>query len=152
MYKRQAFKYYGSLTLVVVPKENQTLDEAKNLLLEQINLVKNGEFPDWIISAIQNDYKLQSLKHFETADGLATVLYGSFINERTWEQELNEIAECENITKEEVVEFARNFFQENYVCIKKEQGVNENLIRVENPGITPIKINRDCLLYTSRCV
>lgn len=138
-----AFKYYGSLTLVIVPKENQTLDEAKNLLLEQINLVKNGDFPDWIITAIQNDYKLQSLKQFETADGLATVLYGSFINERTWEQELNEIAECENITKEDVVEFAKNFFQENYVCIKKEQGVNENLIRVENPGITPIKINRD---------
>ena len=138
-----AFKNYGSLTLVIVPKENQSLDEAKNLLLEQIDLVKKGDFPDWIITAIQNDYKLQNLKQLETADGLATVLYSSFINERTWEQELNEIAECEGITKEEVVEFAQNFFQKNYVCIKKEQGANENLIRVDNPGITPIKINRD---------
>ncbi len=138
-----AFKNYGSLMLVIVPKENQSLDEAKKLLLEQIDLLKKGDFPDWMIAAIQNDYKLQNLKQLETADGLATVLYGSFINERTWEQELDEIAECENITKEEVVEFAQNFFQENYVCIKKEQGANENLIRVENPGITPIKINRD---------
>lgn len=138
-----AFKNYGSLTLVIVPKENQTLDEAKNLLLEQIDLIKKGDFPDWMIGAIQNDYKLQNLRQLETADGLATVLYGSFINERTWEQEMNEIAECGKISKEEVVAFAKNFFQENYVCIKKEQGVNENLIRVENPGITPIKINRD---------
>jgi hypothetical protein len=29
------------------------------------------------------------------------------------------------------------------VIVYKEKGVNEKLIRVENPGITPVKINRE---------
>lgn len=137
------FKQYGMFTMVIVPKENQSLDVAKNLLLEQIDLLKKGEFPDWLIPAIINEMKLQKLKNLETADGLATTLCGVFINGRKWEEELNEVAACEKITKEEVVLFAQNFFKDNYVFIKKERGTNENLIRVENPGITPVKINRD---------
>ncbi|WP_288376770.1 insulinase family protein [uncultured Chryseobacterium sp.] len=39
--------------------------------------------------------------------------------------------------------FANDFFKENYVIVDKEKGVNERLVRVENPGITPVKINRD---------
>ena len=140
---QSGFKQYGMFTMVIVPKENQSFDKAKNLLLEQIDLVKKGEFPDWLISAIVNDLKLQKLKALETADGLASELYSAFINNRTWEQELNEISEYEKITKEDVVKFAQDFFKDNYVLIKKAKGTNKNLIRVDNPGITPVKINRE---------
>ena len=140
---QSGFKQYGMFTMVIVPKENQSLDKAKNLLLEQIDLVKKGDFPDWLISAIVNDLKLQKLKVLETADGLASELYSAFINNRTWEQELNEISEYEKITKEDVVKFAQDFFKDNYVLIKKAKGTNGNLIRVDNPGITPVKINRE---------
>lgn len=140
---QSGFKQYGMFTMVIIPKENQSLDKAKNLLLEQIDLVKKGDFPDWLISAIVNDLKLQKLKALETADGLASELYSAFINNRTWEQELNEISEYEKITKEDVVKFAQDFFKDNYILIKKAKGTNGNLIRVDNPGITPVKINRE---------
>ena len=55
----------------------------------------------------------------------------------------NEINEYEKITKADVVKFANDFFKENYVVIKKEKGVNDKLVRVENPGITPIKLNKE---------
>ncbi|MGA9211643.1 M16 family metallopeptidase [Kaistella sp.] len=138
-----AFKNYGSFSLIIVPKNDQTFDEAKKLMLDQIDLVKKGEFQDWLIPAIINDMKIQRMKTYETADGLATSLYGSYINDRTWEQELNEINEYEKITKADVVKFANDFFKDNYVIIKKEKGVNDKLVRVENPGITPIKLNRE---------
>lgn len=138
-----AFKNYGSFSMIIVPKNDQTLDEAKKLLLEQIDLVKKGEFQEWLIPAIINDMKIQRMKTLETADGLATSLYGTYINGRTWEQELNEINEYEKITKADVVKFANDFFKNNYVVIKKEKGVNDKLVRVENPGITPIKLNRE---------
>lgn len=138
-----AFKNYGSFSMIIVPKNDQTLDDAKKLLLEQIDLVKKGEFQEWLIPAIINDMKIQRMKTLETADGLATSLYGTYINGRTWEQELNEINEYEKITKADVVKFANDFFKNNYVVIKKEKGVNDKLVRVENPGITPIKLNRE---------
>ena len=138
-----AFKNYGCFSMVIVPRNDQSLEEAKKLLLEQIDLVKKGEFKKWLIPAIINDMKIQRMKAYETADGLATSLYGSYISNRTWEQELNEINEFEKITKSDVVKFANEFFKDNFVIIKKEKGENDQLVRVENPGITPISLNRE---------
>nr|WP_314497447.1 insulinase family protein [uncultured Chryseobacterium sp.] len=136
-------KNYGFFSIVAVPKENQTLNEARDMVLEQIELVKKGEFPDWMLPAIINDFKLQRMKALETAGGLANNLYDTYIKGRTWEQELNEMDEYDEITREEVIEFANTFFKENYVVINKEKGINDKLLRVDNPGITAIKINRD---------
>ncbi|MGG5210073.1 M16 family metallopeptidase [Chryseobacterium sp. MIQD13] len=136
-------KQYGYFSIVAVPKETQTMDEAKEMVLEQIELIKKGDFPDWMLPAIISDFKLQRLKGLETADGLATNLYDTYIKGRSWEQELNELDEYQSFTKEDVVDFANTFFKDNYVIVYKEKGVNDQLIRVENPGITPIKINRD---------
>ena len=137
------YKTYGAFNLSAVPKEGQSFDEAKKLLLEQIDLVKKGEFPDWMLKAIVNDMKVQRMKGWETADGLATTLYNTYINERTWQQELDEINEYEKITKSDIVKFANDFFKDNYVVVYKEKGVNDKLVRVQNPGITPIKLNRE---------
>ena len=136
-------KQYGYFSIVAVPKETQTLDEAKDMVLEQIELVKKGEFPDWMLPAIINDFKLQRMKALETADGLATNLYDTYIKGRTWVEELNEMDEYAAFTKQQVMDFAKEFFRDDYVVIDKEKGVNDKLIRVENPGITPIKINRE---------
>lgn len=138
-----AFKNYGSISMVVIPKNGQTLDEAKNLLLEQIENIKKGNFEEWLIPAIVNDMKIHRMRSFETADGLATALYGAYIQDRSWAEELNEIAEFEKISKGGIVAFANEFFKDNYVIIRKEKGENDKLVRVENPGITPIKLNKE---------
>nr|WP_316931217.1 insulinase family protein [Chryseobacterium sp. P1-3] len=117
--------------------------KLKKLLLDQLDLVKKGQFPDWMLEAIVNDKKVQRMKGWETADGLATELYNAYINERSWEQELDDINQYEKITKADVVKFANEFFKDNYVVVYKEKGVNDKLVRVENPGITPIKLNRE---------
>jgi predicted Zn-dependent peptidase len=137
------YKTYGAFTMYVVPKDGQSFDEAKKLLLDQLDLVKKGQFPDWMLKAIVNDMRVQRMKGWETADGLATTLYGAYINERTWQQELEEINDYEKITKADIVKFANEFFKDNYVVVYKEKGVNDKLVRVQNPAITPIKLNRE---------
>jgi predicted Zn-dependent peptidase len=62
------------------------------------------------------------MKALETADGLATNLYDTYIKGRTWEQELNEMDQYEKLTKEIVSNFAYEFFRENYVIVYKEKG------------------------------
>ncbi|WP_144282331.1 M16 family metallopeptidase [Chryseobacterium echinoideorum] len=136
-------KQYGYFSVVAVPKENQSLVEAKAMILEQIELVKQGNFPDWMLPAIINDFKIQRQKGLETAEGLATNLYDTYIKGKTWAEELNEMDVYASFTKEDIVSFANDFFIDNYVVINKEKGVNDKLLRVENPGITPVKINRE---------
>lgn len=134
---------YGYFSAVIVPKENQTLDEAKELLLAEIENIKKGDFPDWLLTAIINDFKLQRIKGLETANGLATNLYQTYIRKQSWDEELQEMERYQQITKHDVVKFATEFFKENYVAVYKEKGENQDLIRVDNPGITPVKINRE---------
>jgi len=136
-------KQYGYFSVVAVPKENQTLPEAKEMILEQLELLKKGDFPDWMLPAIINDFKLQRLKGLETAEGLATNLYDTYIKGRTWKEELSEMDEYATFTKQDVIDFANVFFKDNFVVINKEKGINDKLLRVDNPGITPIKINRE---------
>ncbi|CAA7388003.1 M16 family metallopeptidase [Chryseobacterium fistulae] len=136
-------KQYGYFSIVAIPKETQSLDEVKEMVLEQIEQVKKGEFPDWMLPAIISDFKLQRMKALETADGLATNLYDTYIKGVSWEQELNEMDEYSKFTKEDIMAFANEFFKDNYVLVYKEKGVNDKLIRVENPGITPVQINRE---------
>ncbi|MEX2130254.1 MAG: insulinase family protein, partial [Pseudohongiellaceae bacterium] len=48
---------YGSQQLWGAPKQGQSLEEVERLLLAQLDAVKAGEFEDWIIPAIVNDFK-----------------------------------------------------------------------------------------------
>lgn len=96
-----------------------------------------------MIPAIIEDMKLSRMRQLETADGLATNLYDTYIKGRSWDRELNEINEYSKITKADIVKFANDFFKDNYVVVYKEKGVNDKLVRVENPGITPIQLNKD---------
>ncbi|MHA6698179.1 M16 family metallopeptidase [Chryseobacterium sp. A301] len=137
------FKHYGMISLVLVPKENQSLEQGKALLFEALEKIKKGEFPDWMLWAIVNDFKLQQIKGLESSDGLATNLYQTYIRGQSWKQELEELSIYESITKQEIMEFANEFFIDNYVEIFKEKGANPDLIRVENPGITPVELNQE---------
>ena len=137
------FKQYGYFSAVAVPKENQSLDEAIKILFDEFDKVKNGEFPDWLLPSIINDFEVQRIKAWESANGLATTLYDTYIKGRTWADELSEMEIYKSFTKQDVVDFARDFLKDNYVAILKEKGNNENLLRVENPGITPVVLNKE---------
>src|SRR6266511_4049825 len=48
---------YGAEYIWGIPKKDQPLAEVEELLLQQIALVKQGQFEDWIIPAIITDFK-----------------------------------------------------------------------------------------------
>lgn len=137
------FNDYGYQALVISVKEGQSLEEGKKLVLSEIDKIKKGAFDDWMIQAVINNMKLDRMKNYESGDGLATSLYRSFIDGRSWTETLSEINELSKITKADVVKFANDFYKDNYVIINKRKGVNDKLVRVSNPGITPIQLNRE---------
>ncbi|MGH2667466.1 M16 family metallopeptidase [Flavobacterium sp.] len=137
------FNDYGYHAMTLSTKEGQTLEEGEKLLLAEIAKIKQGNFDEWMIQAIINNMKLDRMKNFESGDRLATALYNSFIEKRSWEQVLSEINELSKFTKADIVKFANDFYKDNYVVIYKRKGVNDKLVRVSNPGITPIQLNRD---------
>lgn len=127
-----------------VPKENQTLEELRNLILKEIENIKKGNFEEWMIEAVINDLEVQTLKEQEKNENLASHLVELFIRNESYETYFNKFNEMRKISKKEIVDFANDFYKENnYVIVYKRKGENQHLIKVENPKITPIKINRN---------
>lgn len=137
------FYEYGYFGMSLTPKDGQTLEQGRDLLLTQIDKLKKGEFDEWMIQAIINNRKLDLMRTYESADGLATSIYRAYTQDISWEQNLSEVNELAKITKADVVKFANEFFKDNYVIIYKRKGVNDKLVRVSNPKITPVQLNRD---------
>jgi len=137
------FDEYGYFGLSLTPKEGQTLEQGRDLLLTQIDKLKKGEFDEWMIQAIINNRKLDIMKTYESADGLATSIYRAYTQGISWEKNLSETNELAKITKADIVKFANDFFKDNYVIIYKRKGVNDKLVRVSNPKITPVQLNRE---------
>ena len=44
------------------PTSGQNLEDVKDLLISQLNEIKSGNFPDWILDAIISDLKLEQIK------------------------------------------------------------------------------------------
>lgn len=139
----QFYNDYGIHTLYGNPKSGQTLEEVKDLLLAQIEKIKKGEFDDWMIEAVTNDLKLNEIRRYGNASAVASAYVNAFTSFQNWEDRVKLIDEMRKVTKEELVAFANKFYGDNYVAAFKRQGKNEGLVKVENPGITPIELNRD---------
>src|SRR5699024_5608735 len=47
------------------------------------------------------------------------------------------------VNKDDIVEFANKYFDENYVAVYKRQGEDKDVVKVEKPEITPVSVNRE---------
>jgi len=129
-------QFYGN------PKSGQTLEEVKDLIIGQIDEIKKGNFEEWLIEAVINDLKLNQIRNFENASGVAYEYVNAFVHFQDWKSRINVFDKMRQVTKQELVDFANTFYKENYVAVYKRQGELKDLVKVENPGITPIELNR----------
>lgn len=129
-------KLYGE------PKEGQKLEEVKDLLLTQIDSVKQGKFADWLLPAIIDNMKLDMMKQAETNQGRVFDVVFAFVKDIPLEKKRNEINELSKITKADIVKFANEHYGNNYAVCYKRMGA-PSLFKVEKPQITPVVLNKD---------
>lgn len=133
---------YGWITLTGYPKDGQSLDQVKELMLDQVVKLQNGEFDKEIIDAVINDLKLRKTREYENATSLASAYFDAFTQKQDWSNKVKFLDELKNYSKEELVNYAKEFFGQNYVVVYKRKGEDKNIAKVKNPGITPIQLNR----------
>lgn len=138
-----SMKDYGMFVLVGSPKTGQNLQDAEKLLLEQVALLKSGDFDESLIKATVSNIKLAELKGFESNNSRAYAAMIAFIQNRgtAWDKILSSADDMSKITKKEVVDFANKFFVDNYVAVYKHAGEDKNIVKVEKPAITAVKTN-----------
>ncbi|MCR5679502.1 MAG: insulinase family protein [Prevotella sp.] len=134
---------YSLFVMSGTPKEGQTLDEVRSLLLGEIEKLKSGDFSDDLLPSVVNNIKLRYFNALESNSARANMFVQSFINGTPWEQEVASLKRIEGMTKQQIVDFARRHFLQNYVTVFKRQGVDETQKKIDKPAITPIPTNRD---------
>lgn len=131
---------YGAQFLWGIPKDGQTLEDVEKLLLEQVELVKQGAIEDWVVPAILLDFKKQIKAGLESDEARVEQMRSSFIARETWDQSVAKIARMERLTKKDVVRVARKYFKGNYVAgyrVDEQQEVT----RIDKPAIDTISID-----------
>jgi predicted Zn-dependent peptidase len=124
------------------PLEGQKLEDVEKLLLEQIELVKQGKFDDALLPAIINDLTVQRIRGYENNSQRASAMSEAFIHHLDWDKVASQIDDMSRITKEEIMNVAKKYYGNNYVVVYKRVGTR-NSQKVEKPAITPVSVNRD---------
>ncbi len=137
-------KDYSALMLTGKPKSGQTLDEVKNLLLSQLELIKTGNFPNNLLTAIINNMKLDRIRSYENNSSRASTMTDAFILDKSWSSVVKDLERMSHITKQNIIDFVKKGFNNNnYVVVYKRTGKDDKISAINKPPITPIKINRD---------
>ena len=134
---------YQVYVLTGRPKQGQTLEQVKDILLEQIELLKKGEFEDWLIEATVNNFKLREIYANQSNLSRVRQLMDAFVNKTPWENVVGKLDRQSKLTKQQIVDFANAHFGDNYAVIYKRQGEDPNIKKIDKPAITPVATNRD---------
>jgi predicted Zn-dependent peptidase len=136
-------KDYSVQMLTGRPRQGQSLDEVANLLMEQIELVKQGKFDESQLSAVVNNMNAEMIREYEQNDGRVNEFVSAFITGADWSKSVALLDEMRGITKKDLIEFAKTFYGKNYVTVFKRTGERKAVAKVTKPPITPVETNRD---------
>jgi predicted Zn-dependent peptidase len=77
-------KDFSAHVLSAQPKKGQTLDKVKQLLLSQLDSLKAGRFPDWLLEASLNNMKLDLINTYESNRQRASAFVQAYVWDMPW--------------------------------------------------------------------
>jgi predicted Zn-dependent peptidase len=134
---------YSLHTFSGKPREGQSLEDVKKLFLEQIDLLKKGEFEDWLIDAVINDLKKNAIQQSQYNWSRSNDLVMAFTNNMQWKDYVSRTDDLRKYTKEDIVKFANVYYKDNYIVIYKRNGKDPNQKKVTKPAITKVALNKE---------
>lgn len=134
---------YSTYWILGLPKEGQSLEQVRDLMLKEIENVKAGKFSDKMLEAIVNNLKREQMEDQQSNSSRANEMVEAFINRIDWQDNVERLDRISKLTKQDIIDFARKYFTDGYACAYKYQGEDPNEKKIEKPLISPIEMNRD---------
>jgi len=132
---------YGSQRLWGSPRSGQTLEEVEQLLLEQLELIRRGEFDDWLLDAIVNDFRRMEKRALESNTSRVGSMRQAFLTFSDWQYHVSRIQRMERVTRQDIIDVANRYFRDdNYVVVYRRNGPAD-IPEVEKPQIDPVDID-----------
>ncbi len=138
-----ALKDYSILFVEGKAQQGQSLEDVESRMREQVENLATGNFDESVLKAIINNYKLNLIKEYESNPGRAFSILNVITSNQDWSSVLNKLDAMSQLTKADVMDFAKRNLGENYVAVYKRVGKPEDAQKVDKPEITPVSVNRD---------
>mgnify|MGYP000023471889 FL=1 len=115
----------------------QSLTKAENLVRGQIDKLKSGDFNDEYFNAVKLTMLRQHEEYIESMEGRLFILTDLFIKNKTWEDIVEWPGIIKNISKEEVMEVANTYFDDDYLVLHSKMGFPKKT-KLEKPSFEPV--------------
>ncbi|MBL7964399.1 MAG: insulinase family protein [Flavobacteriales bacterium] len=134
---------YGTFGMRGEPRQGQSLEEVRDLLLKQMERVREGQFEPWLIEAVVTDLRKRRTRSWtESNSARGSAMVDAFILGKQWSDVVGQPDRMARITREQVMDFAKTNLDANYMLVYKRTGPNPDVHKVAKPPITPLDLNR----------
>jgi len=135
-----SFNDYGAQYLWGSPKQGQSLEAVEQLLLDQLELLKKGEFEESLIPAITTDFEKSYKQRFERNASRVNLMMDAFTAFEDWERAVRKLERMKKLSKKDVVRVAKKYFGKGYVAGYRRDGKPE-LPAIDKPAIDKVEID-----------
>lgn len=139
----ESLKDYGMFLLTGRPKEGQTLEQVRDLLMEQVALVQEGKFDAELLRAIILNEEISEINQLKNNVGRAMMLMSAYTSGLRYDVARNELYEMSRVGKEEIMGFAKEYLGSDRVEVFKRKGLAVNSAKIQKPEINQVALNRD---------
>lgn len=124
------------------PRQGQSLDEVKTLLMNELESIKKGNFDETMIQAVVANLKADKIRQYETNSGRAFDLLSDFVSRQDRLASAQKWDRMSKITKQEIVDYMNRYYHNDYVIVYKKTGEDKNVTKVVKPKITPLVVDK----------
>ncbi|MFY0674340.1 MAG: insulinase family protein [Bacteroidia bacterium] len=136
----------GATFMLFVPKiVGQKLEEAEQLVLEQIKKVHNGQFEDWMLESAKNSIYMEEQMKLESKTQIALDLINAEMLGLNLFEVFNASERIMALSKEEVVETAKKYYGKDYLAFYSKQNLSPGKEKVSKPNFEPVVPNGDAV-------
>ena len=129
---------HGATVIFIVPKiVGQKLENAEDLVMNEIKKLRNGEFDDWIIPAVKQSLYVEHSLSMEDNDSRAIQFAESFAQGRKVETVLEFTKRLDRIAREDIIEVAQKYYGDNYLAFYSKMGFPKKE-KIEKPDYQAI--------------
>lgn len=139
------YMYEHSVHIIdAIPKQGQSLKDLKNVIITEIDRLRTGNFPDWLLNAAVNDLKQQFMQNIVPNRGKANFLFKSWTFDIPIEKQLSEIENLKKITKKDIMKFVEKHYTNKHAVVYTKIGeLDASVKKLSSASVTPILLNKE---------
>ncbi|MBI4369269.1 MAG: insulinase family protein [Elusimicrobia bacterium] len=130
----------GSWQMWAIPKKDQTLEQAEDLLMQSLAKLKSGAFTQEDLTAILTNYEISEKARLESNGARVQMMADSFIEEKSWEESAQWVNRLRAVRKDDILRVAGQYLGQGRVVIYRRKDKPE-IPSMTKPGFTKIDID-----------